>query len=140
VPTDKTAHQSSKGTGSNGPSKPQKSGWRPGEVVFLSSDLSVEEKLHCKAWASFNDDADGVLDRLCADGYRVSIKQDTYSGGFQCSITPGPDNKEHAGFILMGRGSTPLKSARQACYRHFVLYGESWPVEVNQHRSQEFDD
>lgn len=110
------------------------------DVRFINYNLSDEQKAECKGWPLPIADLDNLALRLCEGDYRVSLKYDDYSRAFACFINPNGDKHPHLGWVLTGRGSTPLKALKQACYIHFLLFEEDWSEYQMETKGIEIDD
>jgi len=100
------------------------SGWSK----FVRGDLTDGDKADCRAWTVFDERGGDMLLALVTQGYRLTIKQDGNSEGALVFLN-GPDSPHpHSGWTLTGRGSNPLKALKQVCFRHFVMFGEDWPL------------
>lgn len=107
---------------------------------FVPGDLTDDEKKACKVWSAWDDDPDTVITRLIDTHYKVTVKDDSRSKGYVAFITPDGDGHTFAGWMLGGRGSSPLKAIKQACYRHFVSLDEVWPAYSDDDERADFDD
>jgi hypothetical protein len=95
---------------------------------FVPGDLTDVERKQCKDWPIWGERSDDMLANLLDNGYTLSIKPDTRGGGYMAFITANTAGHAYAGWVLSGRGSTPLKSLKQACFRHYVMLDEVWEV------------
>ena len=94
-----------------------------GSVVWVNYNLSDEQKAELKA-SSF--DADNALLRLCEENYKVTVSHDAFASCFACFLVPKGVEHKHAGMILSGRGSTPIKAIKQAAYLHWQIFDGNW--------------
>jgi hypothetical protein len=96
---------------------------------FINYDLLKEEKEQLKLWKAFQDKLQDMLETVCEAGYDVTIKRDSFSGGYAAWLRPNKDDHPHSGFILAGRGSTGVRALRDVLFKHFVLFDqENWPI------------
>lgn len=95
------------------------------DVIFINWNLSPAQKKELKAAAFTLDWADTQFIRLADEGYKVSLQFDTYNECYSCFITTRDKEHVNAGYILTGRGTTPLKAFKQAVYIGFhIMEGE----------------
>jgi len=126
-----------KGTKSQG-SKPKAA--RFNDLQFVQYELDNAQKAELK---SINATADQIFDDILSaivDGYKFGVKFDDYSQSyavFMQSVEPGSIN---GGFILTGRGSTPLKAFKQVLYKHTVCLDREWGNYVERRSGDEIDD
>jgi len=93
---------------------------------FIQYELDTAQQAQCKGWVISSDDLWAEVLSLVDSGYTVSLKYDTYSEAYACFIRGGDqDGNPNSGFILSGRGSTPAKAFKQACFKHGAI-GPSW--------------
>jgi len=104
--------------------KPSAKGWE--QAKFINYALSVEQKREIKASPWNGDDTDNFLARLAEADYKVTFSWDTYGECFAAHLIPKGDKHRNAGFILAGRGSSPSKALKQACYMHYQIFEEDW--------------
>lgn len=94
---------------------------------FLNIPLTDEDKAAIKATPIHVEGLDTSLESMLRDGYKISLKLDTYNDCYACYVLspekPGQDNQ-----ILTGRGTTPLKAVRQALYIHRIILAGDWPA------------
>jgi hypothetical protein len=110
------------------------------DMKFINWSLSDDERAACKAWALSLEDYDNALISLVEAGYKITISYDNYRSCFTCSVVATPDAKSNQGYILAGKGSTPLKAAKQALYIHFHIMGEDWAAYSTATAAEELDD
>ena len=94
-----------------------------GSVVWVNYNLSNDQKAELKA-STF--DCDNALLRLCEENYKVTVSHDAFAKCFACFLVPKGAEHKHVGMILSGRGSTPTKAIKQACYIHWNIYDSDW--------------
>jgi len=107
-----------------------------GSVSWVNYNLTTDEK---KTLKSADFDADNALLRLVEESYKVTLGYDKFNECFSCFIIPAGENHRHSGMILSGRGSTPLKAVKQACYIHWNVFAADWSDERLSQR-EELDD
>ncbi len=110
------------------------------DVNFINWSLSAEEKAACKQWALDVASYDSDLGRLIQSDYKLTLSWDGFRSCYTASIVPTKDNKINAGYILTGKGSTPLKAAKQALYIHFYVMAEEWAAYSTAGAAEELDD
>lgn len=93
---------------------------------FIEYDLTEQEKRSLKEQSFDLVDANVCLTNLTQAEYRVSFGYDFYNSSFTCSLSHKDPKHENAGWVLVGRGSEPLKALKQAAYKHFTIFGEIW--------------
>lgn len=116
---------------------------RPGrkyDSEFVSADLTDAEKALCKVWGEWEVDPDALLESVLGDGLRLTLKDDPATGGFLVFLNPVGDTHPYVGWVLSGRGSTPVKAIKQACFRHLVQLKRKWPLVSKSTARTEFDD
>jgi hypothetical protein len=109
------------------------------DVQFINYNLSPEEKVAVKAWAFPMDVMDDLLVKLTESNFKVTISHDAYAHCYQCFLVPTPKHVDLFGYILAGRGSTPVKAFKQACWVHYKLLDENWS-EYQRPGNQDIDD
>ena len=114
--------------------------WNDNEFVRL--ELNEAQKAECKAWCSELGELDAIVGQFIDDGYRVSVKYDSYSSAYgsfgQLATDDGKHQNSH--LVLTGRGSTPLKAIKQMLYKHVHILEGSWGDEVSARYSDAIDD
>lgn len=110
------------------------------DVQFVNWSLSEQEKKSCKEWSLTTEDYDAAIGNLVEGGYKTTISYDSFRSCFTCSIVPTKDAKSNQGYILTGKGSTPLKALKQAAYIHFHIMGEEWAAYSTAKAVEELDD
>jgi len=110
------------------------------DVQFVNWALSAEEKVACKAWSLNLEDYDSAYGKLIEDGYKVTVSYDGFRSCFTASVVPAKDAKSNQGYILTGKGSTPLKAVKQAFYIHWHIMAEEWSSYSTAKAQEELDD
>lgn len=118
--------------------KSPKSGFEPAQ--FINVPLSPEQKAEIKAWLNSLEELDDALLKTCDSGYKVTIRYDDRNECFAAWIAPIDPGHANSGFILSGRGSTPLKAFKQAYYIHAHLFEGDWAGNYKDFREGEIDD
>jgi len=121
-------------------SKKAKTKGKDYEVKFVNYTLSKEQKLELKNLNWGLSEHDTALVRLNEGGYNVSHKWDEYNQCFSCFISPTAACPANQGYILTGRGSTPVKAFKQACYLHWQIFDGDWSEHYISRERGEFDD
>lgn len=91
---------------------------------FVNVGLSKDDKAKIKAIPLTLDDCESWLIKLVEANIKVSLTYDRYNTCYSCSLVPNTDHY-NTGYILTGRGSTPLKALRQAIYMLSII-PEDW--------------
>lgn len=110
------------------------------DVQFVNWSLTVEQKAACKVWSLALEDYDNAYGELIQGGYKITASYDNFRACFTASIVPTKDAKSNQGFILTGKGSTPLKAIKQALYIHYHVMGEEWAAYSTAGKAEELDD
>lgn len=113
-------------------------GWVKGE--FVDFELTVQQKEDLKNMGLDTEWMDGAIVELVEAGYRISIKYDEYNSAYAAFMQQMDSRGENFGFILSGRGSTPLKAVRQVLYKWSVVPGGDLAQFQRGKRREEFDD
>lgn len=93
---------------------------------FVNYSLSAEQKKELKATELTLEYADDIMTKLTEANYKVTFSYDDFGECFAAHIVPKGGQHKNAGFILAGRGSTPLKALKQAAYMHWQIFDEDW--------------
>ena len=93
---------------------------------FINYTLSKEQKDELKATELSIEYADDILVKLTEANYKVTFSYDDFAECFAAHVVPKGTEHKNAGFILAGRGSTPLKALKQAAYMHWQIFDEDW--------------
>lgn len=110
------------------------------DVKFVNYTLSVEQKRDLKNLPWTLEEHDTALIRLNEGGYNVSHKWDEYNECFSCFVSPTKENDANQGYILTGRGSTPVKAFKQVCYLHWQIFDQDWSEHYTSKEHEDFDD
>lgn len=138
MPTDKTAFGNSK----NGKStqKPRTTGQGFQESQFVQYELSKEQQVSCKSWDFGPEDGWDAMLKLASEGYKVTFRDDERNNCAACWIVSPPGHKHNPNMILPGRGSSPFKAFKQACYKHWSLFDGLWGEYIRSKETEEIDD
>lgn len=93
------------------------------DIAWVNYNLSDEQKAELKA-QNFN--LDNALVRLTEEDMKVTISFDSYNECYACFLIPKSQTDPNFGAILSGRGSTPAKAVKQACYIHWNIFDRNW--------------
>lgn len=93
---------------------------------FIQFELDADQKRQCKAWLPDITLIDDGMLKACESGYKFSVKYDDYSSAYACWMQPTSADSPNAGYILSGRGSTPLKAIKQCLYKHHMVFEGTW--------------
>ncbi len=124
----------------NPPAKPKPTQTRFNDVKFVNWALTTEEKQDCKTFLTGEADYDDALHVIVQAGYKTTLSWDNFRQCFTASIVPTKDAKNNQGYILTGKGSTPLKAIRQALYIHYRIMDEDWASYSTSTNAEELDD
>jgi len=114
--------------GSHGADKPARSAKteRFNDIRFVNYQLPPDVKAALKEKPFTSEQfADALLDLLDA-GYTTKFKYDAFIGGYQVFVQATDPKHVNAGMILPGRGSTPAKALKQACFLHYEVMQGAW--------------
>jgi len=93
---------------------------------FIEYDLTEDERKHLKAQEFDLVIANTEIENLVRDEYRVSFGFDFYAGVHTCSLSHKDPKHVNAGWVLVGRGSEPIKAFKQVLYKHKVVFDAVW--------------
>lgn len=110
------------------------------DVQFVNWSLSAEEKAACKAWKMTTEDYDNFIGGVVEAGYKITVSYDNFRLCFTASIVPTKDAKSNEGYILTGKGSTPLKATKQVLYIHHYIMSGEWAAYSTAKSVEELDD
>jgi hypothetical protein len=98
------------------------------DVQFVRYELSKEQVADLKIrFADGQLDLDDTLNNAVEQGYRITLKYDTYSKSPACFLQQVDDDGDNAGMILSGRGRTARSAIIEAMYKHFIVFDGQWP-------------
>jgi len=123
---------------SNKKPTPQNAGFLPAK--FINYTLSKEQKDELKTTELTLEYADDILTKLTEGNYKVTFSYDDFAECFAAHVVPKGSEHKNAGFILAGRGSTPLKALKQAAYMHWQIFDEDWSEFYTARGREELDD
>jgi len=107
---------------------------------FIQRELTPEEQAACKGWDFSLEDFAGALQQFNEDRYKVTLRWDEFNECYGCWLLPDRTDKDNAGLILTGRGSSPFKAFKQAFYKHHILFEGVWPKDIDRRGGKEIDD
>lgn len=110
------------------------------DVSFVNYTMTKEDKARCKVWLLTLDDMDSAAIKLAEEGYKFSLKWDAYSEAFAAFLSTTEEKTGNVGYLLAGRGSTPLKALKQAMFIHWVVFEGNWAAHYTRRESDELDD
>lgn len=110
------------------------------DVKFVNWSLSLTEKEACKQWLVVDGDVDNALLTFIEEGNKVTCSYDSYRSCFTVSLIPQSDKSPNKGFILSGKGSTPLKAIKQALFINYRIMDGEWATYSTMGASEELDD
>jgi hypothetical protein len=120
--------------------KSTKSAPRFNDTKFIQYELSKEEKATCKSWVTTLEELDTLYLRFCESGYSMSAKWDDYSASFAAFGQTRDQKHANYGYMLTGRGSTPLKAMKQMLFKHYMIFDEMWAEFAESRSAYESDD
>jgi len=104
--------------------KSNDSGFVPAK--FVNYALSKEQKDELKNTALTLEYADDILTKFAEANYKITFSYDDFGDCYAAHVVPKGSEHKNAGYILAGRGSTPLKALKQAAYMHWQIFDEDW--------------
>jgi len=110
------------------------------KAEFINLELTEDQRKQLKSQPLDLEDADDALLKLNEAGYGLKLKWDEYSEAFAAFLQTDDEESENYGFILTGRGSTPLKALKQLLYKHFVMTEGEWWRFAKKPTRDEIDD
>lgn len=125
--------------GKNGSSKP-KGGNRFNDAVFINWSLSADEKATVKGWQPTADELDDIALKIIQESCKITFGYDERGNAFTCSLVPQQGHKTNKGYILVGRGSTPIKAFKQAVFIHTSVFHGDWSSYSTGQIGEEMDD
>lgn len=129
-------------TDSNGNSraKSRKPANRFNDAVFINWSLTKEQKAEVKAWSPDVEEVDEIEAEIIQENCKITRSYDDFASCYSCSIVPTNKHKTNHGYILVGKGSTPLKAFKQAVYIHKQVFAGDWSTYSTGGRAEELDD
>lgn len=108
---------------------------------FLNINLTEEDKAIIKSTKYDTSDWVVDLDKWIDNGFKFTFSSDDYNHCFQVIAARQDKEHEDAGILLVGRGSTAIKSFKQWIYIQTRLIGESsWTDMLQPVNKYELDD
>lgn len=108
---------------------------------WLNYTMTKDESERFKKWRDeqtiegFNE----CLEKLCDNGYSISIKWDNFNECYACFLTQPKLDGSSQSVILTGRGRSAASAALGALFRHFHIFEGVWPVETVAKRGTDDD-
>lgn len=93
---------------------------------FLNHWLDDKEEKYLKTQKWDDNRFIEVFNALVDEGFQLSFKFDAYNDCFQVAVSHTSPDYEHFGWILVGRGSTPVKALKQFAYIHYEFLQGDW--------------
>jgi ribosomal protein S26 len=124
----------------NKPEKKRKPTARFNDVTFINWSLTIEQKAEIKAWLVDAEEIDDLETEIIQENCKITRSYDDFSSCYTCSIVPTGKHKTNFGFILVGKGSTPVKAFKQAVYIHKQVFAGDWSTYSTGSRAEEMDD
>jgi hypothetical protein len=110
------------------------------QKTFINVPLTDEHKAQIKAWTMDLAEFDSLMTKLIEEGIRVTIVYDDFNQCFSTTLAQKDDKHRNAPYLLSGKGSTPLKSVRQALFIHWKLLDGDWATYSQSKIRPEIDD
>jgi len=92
---------------------------------FVNYELSADQVAAYRVWRSDIETIDLAWKEACENGYRFSTKYDDYNSAFAVYMLPD-EGSDNSGYILTGRGGTPLRALCECLYKHSELLRGDW--------------
>lgn len=108
---------------------------------WLNYTMTKDESERFKKWRD-DQTIEGLnecLEKLCDDGYSISIKWDNFNECYACFLTQPKLDGSSQSVILTGRGRSAASAALGALFRHFHIFEGVWPVETVAKRGTDDD-
>jgi hypothetical protein len=93
---------------------------------FVACDLSEQQKTELKASLVTPEDLFEALLKDVEAGYRLTFSFDDYNQCHQVVGTPKAEDHDDYGWLLVGRGSSPLKALKQWFFKHHLVLRGDW--------------
>lgn len=110
------------------------------DAQFINWSLTVEEKQQVKAWNPDAEEIDDLETEIIQEHCKITRSYDDFAECYSCSIVPTAKHKTNYGYILVGKGSTPLKAFKQAVYIHKQIFAGDWSTYSKGGRAEDLDD
>jgi len=110
------------------------------DVKFVNWSLTSAEKTACKEWLVVDGDVDNALLTFIEEGNKVTCSYDSFRFCFTASLIPADELSPNKGYILTGKGSTPLKAIKQALFINYRIMDGLWATYSTATNSEELDD
>lgn len=110
------------------------------DAKFVNWSLTAEEKVACKEWLVVDGDVDNALLTFIEEGNKVTCSYDSFRSCFTASLIPSDDKSPNKGYILSGKGSTPLKAIKQALFVNYRIMDGEWSTYSTASYAEELDD
>lgn len=124
--------------GEDAPKQPPKTP-RFNDVSFVNYELPAAVKASLKEKPFTDEQFAGALLDLADAGYSVKFKYDSFTGGYSVFVQQTDPKHENSNMILPGRGSSPQKALKQACFLHYEVMQGRWQ-DFLERRRDEIDD
>jgi len=109
-------------------------------MQFIQYELDKDQQKACKDHAISADQLFDEMLALISDGYRISLQYDTYGECYGCFMHTRVEGHPNYGYMLTGRGSSPLKALKQLIYKHSVCLDRHWSGYAEPRRGVAIDD
>jgi len=107
---------------------------------FVQYELDKIQEAACKAQVVTEADIFNSIMEMIDDGYKFTIKWDSYGECYACFIQAAVEGGPNSGSILTGRGSQPYKAVKQALYKHHVCLQGDWSAYLERRGNRVIDD
>jgi len=110
------------------------------DAQFVQYELDKTQEAACKAQNVTEADIFASIMEMIDDGYKFTIKWDSYGECYACFIQAALPGGPNSGSILTGRGSQPYKAVKQALYKHHVCLQGDWAAYLERRGHRVIDD
>lgn len=107
---------------------------------FIQYELDDAQQKECKAWQLAELDLFMAVQEEVDNGYKFSVKWDTYGECYSAFMQPAADGHRNSGCILTGRGSTAYKAVKQLLYKQRFCLQDDWSGHVGRNNRFDIDD
>lgn len=111
-----------------------------GESDWVNYTLTLDESLQLKKELFTLDTFDDLCIKLTEGDYSISFSYDTYHSCYSCIFRPATADNPNAGYLLSGKGSTPMKAFKQAAFIHWKVFDCNWAEGKKYARGTPIDD
>jgi hypothetical protein len=91
-------------------------------AIFVDPQLDALQRAELKKAPFSAELADSELTRVFEQNYKLTLKFDERSQAYTAWLLPEGEKHKNSGYILSGRGSTPLKAVKQVLFKNAVFF------------------